>query len=106
MKMNFYNLVIFVTLLNLVSSISLAYAYKNPFYLFLLLLNIPVIIRAQWSRVLLLLLLYLSLIFILLNLAYSLIRIEEVQKLLTLAGSLLFSAGYVTYSLFIFSSHG
>ena len=82
----------------------MAFTLKNPLYLLILLLNILAIIRTRWSRVFLLVLLYLGLIFILLGLTYSLIRINEINKLLMISGSLFFVGGYSIYGLFAFSS--
>jgi len=96
--------IIFIIFLNIAGSCLSAFSLKNPLYLLILLVNILVVIRTRWSRVFLLVLLYLGLIFILLGLAYSLIRINEINKLLMISGSLFFVGGYSIYSLFTFSS--
>jgi DNA-directed RNA polymerase subunit RPC12/RpoP len=44
------------------------------------------------------------LIFVALGLTFSLIRIEEVRRLLVVTASLLLSGTYIIYSIFIFSS--
>lgn len=97
-------MLVLMVLLNLASSITLAFGLKQPLTLLLILLNLPLLIRKPWSIVLMIVLLCISLITILSGLAYSLIRIEEVRSLLRVTGSLVFTGGYVTYSLFILSS--